>query len=41
MAYNFIIKKISRGVNIFIKKNKRCYASLPIPYTGPSISRGR
>ena len=38
-AYNFMIKRIPKGFNIFNKKNKRCYFSLPIPYIGPSLSR--
>ena len=38
-AYNFMIKRIPWGFNIFTSKNTKCYVSLPIPYIGPSISR--
>ena len=38
-AYNFMIKRIPWGFNIFTRKNARCYVSLPIPYIGPSLSR--
>ena len=39
-AYNFMIKRIPRGFNIFTRENTRCYVSLPIPYTGSPLSRG-
>ena len=38
-VYNFMIKRIPWGFNIFTRKNARCYVSLPIPYIGPSLSR--
>ena len=31
-AYNFKIKRIPRGFNIFTRKNKSFYVSLPMPY---------
>ena len=34
-----MIKRISGGFNIFTREKKIVYASLPIPYTGPSLSR--
>ena len=38
-VYNFMIKRIPLGFNIFTRKNTRCDVSLPIPYIGPSLSR--
>ena len=38
-AYNFMIKRISWGFNIFTNKNTRCYVSLHILYIAPSLSR--
>ena len=35
----FMLKRISRSYNIFTRKNKICYVSLPAPYVGPSLSR--
>ena len=35
-----MIKIIPRGFNIFTRKNKRCYVSLPMSYIGSSLSRG-
>ena len=35
-----MIERIPRGFNIFTRRNKRCYVSFPIPYIGPSLSRG-
>ena len=37
-AYNFMIKRILWGFNIFTRKNTRCYVWLPIPYIAPSLS---
>ena len=37
---NLMIKRIPRGWNIFTRKNKRCYDSLPKPCIRPSLSRG-
>ena len=34
-----MIKRIPGGFDIFTKKNKIVYASLPIPYIRPSLSR--
>ena len=28
LAYNFLIKRIPRSLNIFTRKNERCYVSL-------------
>ena len=44
-ACNFMTKRIHRDLNIFTRKNIRCYVSLPIPYirpvhTTPWLSRG-
>ena len=39
-SYNFMIKRIPRGFNIFMMKKKRCYFSLPILYNGSLLSRG-
>ena len=38
-AYNFIVKRISRGLNLFNRKIKDA-VSLPTRYIGPSLSRG-
>ena len=35
-----MIKRIPRGLNIFIRKNKKRYVSLPLPYIESSLSRG-
>ena len=32
-------KSILELGNIFTRKNKRCYVSLPVPYIAPSLSR--
>ena len=37
-AYNFMIKRIPWGFNIFTRKNTRCYVWLPMPYIAPSLS---
>ena len=39
-AYNLKIKRIPSRVNIFTRKNKRCYIYLPIRYNRPSLCRG-
>ena len=39
-AYNFMIKGIPRGLNIFTEKNKKFGFSLSIPCIPPSLSRG-
>ena len=39
-AYNFMIKRIPRTINIFIGKNKRWDVSLPISCIRHSLSRG-
>ena len=39
-AYNFKIKRIPRTVNIFTRKNKKCYVNRSLPYNRPSLSIG-
>ena len=34
-----MIKRISSSLNIFTRKNKRCYVCLPTPYNRSSLSR--
>ena len=38
-SYNFTIKRTPSSLNIFTRKNKRCYVYLLIPYNWPSLSR--
>ena len=35
-----VIKNTSRTLNIFTRKNKRCYVSFPMLYIWPLLSRG-
>ena len=38
-AYVFMIKRIPSDFNIFTRKNKRGYVSLPTPCIWPSLSK--
>ena len=38
-AYSFMIKRVPRCFNIFTRKNRSYYVSLPILCIGPSLSR--